>query len=129
MLVVALMISIGGHWGMLQVVAWAKMLQTYSAEKGLVTGLKETFDGEHPCAMCEQLHAAQSESKGKQDSPTPVEKSSIAAKWLGAMETSEVVRLPDPAMLGASGVSAYRSQESQWQGQPMVPPPRRVIAG
>ncbi len=120
------MVSIGGHWGVLQVVAWAKMLQNYSAEKGLVAGFMETFDGEHPCPMCMQLKEAQSQEK--KDTPSPLEKSVSSAKWLSALECASVFTLPQPEMTGAICAHPYHGPATQWQSQPAVPPPRPVSA-
>jgi hypothetical protein len=56
---VAMFFVAGGHWGALQTVAWAGMLWDYTqAEGSLLTGVKKTFDGEHPCAMCDSIQAA-----------------------------------------------------------------------
>lgn len=62
--VVALFFIAGGHWGALQTVAWTKMLWEYSHQDGsLVSGAKKTFDGEHPCRMCDSIK----EAKGKKE--------------------------------------------------------------
>lgn len=59
----ALFFVAGGHWGALQTMAWAGMLWNYSQTDGsLLAGVKKTFDGEHPCAMCKSIKAA----KGKE---------------------------------------------------------------
>jgi hypothetical protein len=65
---VALFFIAGGHWGALQTVAWAGMLWTYTQEDGsLLSGVKKTFDGEHPCTMCDSIKEAKS-----QERPGPV---------------------------------------------------------
>lgn len=49
----------GGHWAVLQSVAWAGMVADYSRETGsVVTALGQTFDGEHPCDLCRQIASA-----------------------------------------------------------------------
>ena len=48
----------GGPLGLLQGVAWAKMLVSYSQQDGVVEGVKKTFDGDHPCAMCRAIASA-----------------------------------------------------------------------
>jgi len=59
----ALFFIVGGHWGVMQTVAWSKMLWEYSERAGsLVAGAKKTFDGEHPCRMCDSIK----EAKGKE---------------------------------------------------------------
>jgi len=56
----------GGHWGALQTVAWTGMLWTYTQEDGsLLSGVKKTFDGEHPCTMCDSIKTAKSQESTK----------------------------------------------------------------
>jgi hypothetical protein len=63
---VAMFFVAGGHWGALQTVAWAGMLWSYSqAEGSLLTGVKKTFDGEHPCTMCDSIKTAKSKEQSK----------------------------------------------------------------
>ena len=55
------MFSIGAQWAVLQSAAWVRMAVSYSIKAGSVAdGLSQTFDGEHPCAMCLAI------AKGKQ---------------------------------------------------------------
>jgi len=42
----------GGHWGVLQTLAWAKMLRTYSQDASIKVAVEKTFSGEHPCPLC-----------------------------------------------------------------------------
>jgi hypothetical protein len=56
----------GGHWGALQSVAWAGMLWNYTQTDGsLLSGVKKTFDGEHPCTMCTSIKTAKEKEKSK----------------------------------------------------------------
>jgi hypothetical protein len=48
----ALIAASGGHWLMLQTVAWTHMLIDYAQTDTLVRAVQKTFDGEHPCPMC-----------------------------------------------------------------------------
>jgi hypothetical protein len=60
----------GGHWGVMQVVAWSQMLVDYSSQDGLLEGAMKTFDGEHPCCMCEAIAAGKKlEAQSGQDDP------------------------------------------------------------
>lgn len=52
---VAVFQMMGGHWIVLQSVAWGKMLVQYSQENGFFQGAEKTFSGEHPCSMCHQV--------------------------------------------------------------------------
>lgn len=106
------------HWGLLQSIAWARMLLEYSDSYGLTRGVKYTFDGEHPCPLCKRIQQAQADA-GADD---------------------RVMRLPPPTDLrctlpafarvpGAAGTRSPLSRASRrWEGrlaeQPPVPPPR-----
>ncbi len=42
----------GGHWAVLQTVAWTGMVVEYSKDSSLATALTKTFSGKAPCKMC-----------------------------------------------------------------------------
>jgi len=52
----------GGHWFILQSVAWAKMVMDYSRQTSVQQALSETFDGEHPCDLCKKISRARDDS-------------------------------------------------------------------
>ena len=54
-MVLALAWQIGLPQGLLQAVAWGWMITTYSQESGFGEGLRKTFDGQHPCSLCERI--------------------------------------------------------------------------
>jgi hypothetical protein len=49
--------------------AWGKMIVDYSAEKGLVEGVKDTFDGQHPCDLCHSIAKAEKEESESREAP------------------------------------------------------------
>ena len=53
----------GGHWMLLQSVAWARMLVNYSRVASFQTAVVHTFDGNHPCSMCKQIQQAKQSSR------------------------------------------------------------------
>lgn len=55
MMFLAMFSIAGGHWAVLQTVAWAQMIRDYSQEGGLVSGVAQTFSGERPCGMCKNI--------------------------------------------------------------------------
>lgn len=60
----------GGHWAVLQSVAWGQMLVNYSKQEGSFwAGAEKTFSGEAPCSMCKKIAAAK---KQEEKSPAPV---------------------------------------------------------
>lgn len=60
----------GGHWMVLQTIAWGKMLVDYSKNASLATAISDTFDGEHPCPMCKKIATGkQQEKRENQNAP------------------------------------------------------------
>ncbi|MBE2204667.1 MAG: hypothetical protein IAE94_10050 [Chthoniobacterales bacterium] len=48
----------GGHWAVLQTVAWTGMVIKYSKDTPLVVALEKTFSGKAPCKMCRKIESA-----------------------------------------------------------------------
>lgn len=59
-LILALVMSAGAHWVVLQGVAWTAMLVENTQCASLVEAVKQTFDGEHPCGLCKNIAAGKS---------------------------------------------------------------------
>ncbi len=56
----------GGHWAVLQTVAWVGMAVDYSQNYGIEHGLLRTFDGDHPCQLCQKvMQGRAAEQKGQ----------------------------------------------------------------
>ena len=65
--VIALVLTLGGHWAILQTAAWVGMTVSYSSNASLSTALSKTFDGKHPCKLCKIVRAGkQAEKKSDQ---------------------------------------------------------------
>jgi hypothetical protein len=73
LLILALLGATGGHWAVLQTIAWADMLTTNLQTDSVSEAITKTFDGEHPCPMCHQISAGKQAEK-KADLPAPVKK-------------------------------------------------------
>lgn len=61
-MVVALCLSLGMHWALLQSLAWTGMLISWSQEVSLVEAVKNTFDGGHPCPLCKAVETGSKET-------------------------------------------------------------------
>lgn len=48
----ALIAAVGGHWVVLQSVAWVGMAVNYSKTDSFSVAIKKTLDGDHPCRLC-----------------------------------------------------------------------------
>jgi len=58
MMALALFLVTGGHWAMLQGVAWATMVKDFSRTGSLTQAVGKTFDGKHPCPLCKKIASA-----------------------------------------------------------------------
>lgn len=63
LLVLALVVSLGLHWGVLQSIAWAGMLASYSQDASFSEAWSKTFDGKHPCKLCTSIRKGRAEEK------------------------------------------------------------------
>jgi hypothetical protein len=110
----------GGHLAVLQVVAWAGMIASRSATTSLVEAVETTFDGQHPCSLCQairQVHGDAADGKGAPESPPKLLKFTCLIEPLPSPTSSVrvVSRLvaPDPRV-------AARDRDA-----PPTPPPTR----
>ena len=53
----------GGHWVVLQSVAWGSMIQEYSVQNSFQSAIKKTFDGKHRCSLCKGIEQAKQQEK------------------------------------------------------------------
>jgi hypothetical protein len=58
LIALALAGSIGLHWAVFQSVAWLGMVISYSQQAPLTEALSQTFDGKHPCSLCNRIAEA-----------------------------------------------------------------------
>ena len=47
----ALFLTAGGHYALLQTVAWTTMVNDFSRTGSLSMAVEKTFDGRHPCPL------------------------------------------------------------------------------
>ena len=113
----------GGQWTVLQGVAWARMVADYSQASGsLVTGIAQTFDGQHACNLCLAIQAAK--SKAHQEK----------AASFGAKEDAKVKALPVEVVALVQRTSAeivfarFNAPNMAARVEPPpTPPPRRIV--
>jgi hypothetical protein len=62
----------GLQWIALQSLAWTSMLIDYSRDTLLCRAIAQTFDGAHPCSLCQLVNKGNaSEKKSDMQSPAP----------------------------------------------------------
>jgi hypothetical protein len=112
----------GLHVMMWQCVAWANMIVDYSQTSGLLTAVGETFDGDHPCALCKQIAQSDAESKSHQ-----AKFLDYSFQGLKAVRTEALAPMKAPSILRQAFIfpGSDRSLPSL-ATRPPIPPPRSV---
>jgi hypothetical protein len=116
LVVLALVLTTGGHWAVLQVSAWAGMLVRFSQEGPVGEAISKTFDGQHPCRLCQLVRQGRADEQSK-DSPVVVLKLDGLAPMVG--ESLLIPRQTGRTVGFACVMVALRRPHS-----PPVPPPR-----
>jgi hypothetical protein len=58
-------LSLGLQWAVIQGIAWTSMLVSYSQSDGFFQAVSKTFDGQHPCPLCEAVEEGGRKTSGK----------------------------------------------------------------
>jgi hypothetical protein len=116
LMLVALLQICGGHWVVLQTVAWGGMIVDYSRDASLSAAVEKTFDGQHPCAICKSIAQGK---KSERHAPVPL-----------AKVKSAFVLLEGSAQMRRAEI-AWEQALPRFRGellfeQPTVPPPRQA---
>jgi hypothetical protein len=109
----------GGHLGLLRMVAWSSMLIDRCSSQPLAVAISTTFDGEHPCRLCEEISRHDGDQDADQDQPTITVK---IAKIIGLI-TDRWLQPPTNVVAGRFLVPEARLGVGITL-QPPVPPPR-----
>jgi len=107
---------LGGHWAVLQSVAWMTMVASYSQTAPLKEALVKTFDGKHPCPICTFV-AKGKKSEQKQETQKLLTKLDF---FLASVPTGLFPPVPDAHYFTTSPSSAARGYA------PPTPPPRTL---
>jgi hypothetical protein len=118
LLIVALVASVGGHWAVLQSVAWTNMLAENLHEVSVTAAFEKTFDGQHPCRLCRAITEGKNSEK-KTELPAPLKKIEFIS------EQPIFVFNPPQKFHLAGGIRFFLSDFSRC---PLVPPPRYFFA-
>lgn len=115
---------LGGHWLVLQSVAWTRMLAEFSKQDSLPAAICKTFDGQHPCPMCLKIRAGrqQEEQQSKEAPLTKIEK----LPDLTLSERQAVLSFVPAEALGVA--PAVPGLHADFIESPPTPPPRGFLA-
>lgn len=118
LLILALVAALGGHWAVLQTVAWTNMLATQLRTGSLEDAVTKTFDGNHPCGLCKEISAGK---KAERRTEFPE-----FTKKLECISDRLVFVFSPPAIFYL--VPEPKASVRLFSLQPPVPPPRRLTA-
>jgi hypothetical protein len=112
--ILALLASIGGHWAVLQSVAWTRMIIERTQMDSFATAVQTTLDGEHPCDMCKRITEGKQNERQSEKSPLNVKVDLLCERRLIAIvPPSEPMNFPSSPAEGTPRAE-----------RPPVPPPR-----
>jgi hypothetical protein len=114
--VVSLIFVLGGHWAILQSVAWVTMVAGYSQIDPISQALVKTFDGKHPCPLCNCVAKAK-KAEQKQETKKLLSKLDF---FLACGSAALVPPTPEPILFAAPLPAAVRVES------PPAPPPRSL---
>ena len=115
LVVLALVVSTGGHWFALQTVAWFTMAVNFAQQDPLDIALKKTFDGKHPCRICKTVEAGR---KSEQKQPTLKVEPKLEFCF-----SRQAVTVPMPSLL-TNHLTIFDTSLSSRSEAPPTPPPR-----
>lgn len=113
-IIMAVALSLGLHWALLQSVAWAGMFASFAQQTTLREAFVKTFDGKNPCRICKMVREGQQSEKTKESVLPLVKVDSLPYAKAFVLEPPAVTTLPV-----VSDVAALPRAES-----PPTPPPR-----
>jgi hypothetical protein len=115
----AVFLSAGGHWAVLQSVAWARMLADFSRTDSWRVAVAKTFDGEHPCPMCLKIR----EGRARESKPPAV----VKFERLPEFAPQASLALLSPPEIPAPAVIPFvPHRHADFISPPQKPPPRAV---
>lgn len=114
LLIVALIATVGGHWAMLQSIAWTNMLAENLRAVSVSEAFEKTFDGQHPCCLCKAIKEGKKSEK-KSELPAP-------SKQVEFVCEQPVFIFTPPQGFHVVPVTAFSPNDLS--SRPPVPPPR-----
>ena len=118
LLILALIGATGTHWALLQSVAWTTMLADNLRAMPFSEAMNRTFDGKHPCNICQQVAEGRKTEK-KSEFPTWARKLEFLSE-----RPSFVFSAPQDFRL----LPVFDDSARALALEPPVPPPRFLAA-
>ncbi len=116
--VLVVSLTLGLHWAALQSVAWVSMFVRYSQQATFQEALVWTFDGQHPCALCELVEDGRNT---RSQETQPLQFTLLKFDFLGEFPPSFMV-----ANLPLQRIESGDQKGFTRFDRPPSPPPRSV---
>ncbi len=113
----AFVFSCGGHWYILQAVAWVNMIRDYSQFVPLSEAVSMTLSGKYPCALCHALAEKQQNENDRLAAPEKSEKFFPPLGLTVEMIASSPLEYPE-----------FSRSLSERTETPPTPPPRPALS-
>jgi len=117
---VAMLAALGGHWLVLQSVAWACMIHDFSKQGSLRNAIVKTFDGRHPCGLCLTIQRGWQQEQAENKN-LPCTNRDKTSELLCDLQCA-VIPLPPVAAIRA--VPTVPRWHTDFVESPPTPPPR-----
>jgi hypothetical protein len=114
LVVSTLICAVGGHWAILQSVAWMGMAIRYAQDAPLSDALVKTFDGQHPCKLCQAVK----EGRQAEDKQAVSKVETKLDFWLERAPSLVTARPPSVVLPTDTDPALSRAEA------PPTPPPR-----
>jgi hypothetical protein len=107
----------GTHWLALQTVAWTGMLVARTQQSSVEEAVRTTFDGDHPCPLCQAVEEGRRQQQEKETIPVLEQLAKLS------FLKPQPIHLPEPTMAGIlyPGVMELGMLRGE---APPTPPPR-----
>jgi hypothetical protein len=115
LLVLLLITAVSDQWAIMQSAAWATMLVNSLRSNSLPQAVTRTFDGQHPCALCNAIAQGKKSEKKTDSMPALTRLEFLPAEGKSSLVPADRFQL---ALL----ISDKLSQELATP--PLTPPPR-----
>ncbi len=113
LLALALVGAVGGHWAVLQSVAWVSMVATYSQDATVEEAITKTFSGKAPCQLCKVVAEGKNAEKQQEQQKLVVKLDLFSEAPAEPFDAPPIEPILSPGSLHALS----------WHEVPPLPPP------
>jgi hypothetical protein len=115
---------LGGHWFVLQSVAWTRMIVAFSQRDSWGTAIVKTFDGKHACALCLKIRAGRQQEEQQRKETLLIK----TEKMMDVMVTIRQVSVSPASVDACDALPFVPHFQTGFLDPPPTPPPREYSA-